>query len=203
MMYQAIVDGEKNDSDTDVTSSSLSSWTLLQSHCIDLAKDTKVGDGEIISPMDVPIGSSSSSSTGNIYATLFHPSSSSSSSSRSLTLALPLEVEGIDVTSTNNFGQVASTCPLSSGGYCCLAFLPNNDIIARSGSDSSPVIALRHPMSGGGRGLSSSSSASHFDELPYKLEAEAHTKRGSTARGGEIEWRLWRIFCSLWDRGST
>ena len=163
MMHQVIVDGETNKSGDDITdiSSTSSSWTLLQSHCIDLTKDTR-DDGEI-SPMGATFGSS-----GNLYSN-FHPSSSSSSS-RSLT-TIPLQMGD----TTNNSRQIASSCPLSSGGYCCLAFLSN-------GVADGPVIALRHPiMSGGVSGLlSSSSSNGSSEQLPYKLEAEAKSKRGST-----------------------
>lgn len=153
MMHQVIVDSEKNNSEDDVTDIS-SSWTLLQSHCIDLAKDTQ-GDNEIISPTDATIGSSD-----NVYAN-FHPSSSSR--------ALILPLQRGDDTRTNS-GQVAASCPLSSGGYCCLAFLPNGVV-------DGPAIALRNPIISG-----ISSSSPNGSVMPYKFEADVKSKRDSTAR---------------------
>jgi hypothetical protein len=166
MMHQVIVDRKKSDSEddvTDISSSSSSSWTLLQSHCIDLAKDAQ---NEISPMMDATIGSD-----GNTYAT-FH----SSSSSRSL--MLPLTPVG---DTTNHPSQVAASCPLSSGGYCCLAFLPN-------GVADGPAIALRHPI------ISALSSSSSIEsELPYKLEADAKSKRDSTAKASKQTLNLGAI----------
>ena len=64
-----------------------------------------------------------------------------------------------------------STCPLSSGGYCCLAF-----------SEEMPLLALRHPV--GGWGGSSSSI-----ELPYLLNAK-RTKEIELKLGGVPEGDL-------------
>ena len=52
---------------------------------------------------------------------------------------------------------MAARCPLSGGGYCCLAFLPNNHnnkAADGGGKDDAgrgravPVMALRHPVGG-------------------------------------------------------
>ena len=180
MMYQTIIEHEqkkKISNDGNEDDDEQQSWSLLQSHCIDLAKDTK-GDSETITtttPMDgmMVVGSGT-----NVYAALTHPSSSTSSS-RLLALQLP-QFGGDAVTSTtDSFDQVTSNCPLSGGGYCCLAFQPNDDI-GRIGSES-PVIALRHPLSGGVTG-SSSTSSPDSDRLPYKWEPVAQPNIDSTAR---------------------
>ncbi|KAL9187784.1 hypothetical protein ACHAXT_006162 [Thalassiosira profunda] len=59
--------------------------------------------------------------------------------------------------------RMAAHCPLSAGGYCCLAF-------GRDG-DSLPVMALHHPVGG----YSSDAGASEAEDLhmPYKLHADA------------------------------
>ena len=178
MMYQTIIEHEQKkkisyDGDKD---DDKQSWSLLQSHCIDLAKDMK-GDSEVITtttPMDgIAVGSAT-----NVYAALSHPSSSSSSS-RLLALQLP-QIGGDAVTATpNNFDQVTSNCPLSGGGYCCLAFQPTD--IGQIGRES-PIIALRHPLSGGVVTGPSSTSSTDSDKLPYKLEPVAQSNRDSTAR---------------------
>jgi len=153
MMHQVIADSSSA-GDADISSS----WTLLQSHCINLAKDTQ--SSSEISPIESTIGN-----TGSLYSNF-----QLSSSSRSLTLPLKMG------DTNSNPGQVAASCPLSSGGYCCLAFLSN-------GVSDSPAIALRHPIMSRVGGLSSSSS--HGSALPYKLEAEASSKLGSTSRASK------------------
>lgn len=150
MFHQVVSDGSAGSSEGDGTDMS-SSWKLLQSHCINVAKDTQ-GDGEL-SPIESTLGSNGNS---NLYSNF-----EQSSSSRSLALQLG----GAQSMS----GQVATNCPLSSGGYCCLAFL-SNDVA------DNPVIALRHSIMSGDSGLSSNGSL-----LPYKLEGEARSKVGSTA----------------------
>jgi len=50
-------------------------------------------------------------------------------------------------------------CPLSGGGYCCLAFVPDEN-------EGVPVMALRHPL-GGSTGKFETSTSS--EKLPFKL----------------------------------
>ncbi len=153
MLHQAVTAGSSGSNNgAGMTSSS---WKLLRSHCINVAKDTQ-GDGEL-SPIESTMGSN-----GNLYSNF-----ELSSSSRSL--ALPLQLGDAQIMP----GQVAKSCPLSSGGYCCLAFLPND--VADN-----PVIALRDSiMSSGDSG--SSSSSLNGSLLPYKLEGEGRSKVGSSA----------------------
>eukprot|EP00986_Skeletonema_menzelii_P000742 scaffold208_cov137-Skeletonema_menzelii.AAC.10 len=154
MMYRMVV-GSSAGGDTEVSSS----WALLRSHCIDVAKDTQ-DDGE-----ESTIGSG-----GNLYSN-FQPSSSSRS------LALPLQTGD----TKNMTGQVATSCPLSSGGYCCLAF-------PSIGVANKPAIALRHSFMSGVSGLSSSSS--NDSGLPYKMEADANSKVGSTTKTSKQTLKL-------------
>ena len=62
MMYQMVAHSSTGD-DTDISSSK---WTLLRSHCIDVAKDTQ-GGGDGISPIESTIDSG-----GNLYSNFQH-----------------------------------------------------------------------------------------------------------------------------------
>ena len=121
-----------------------SSWTLFESQCIDLAEDARP-DGDMY----------------QIEANI-HPIFQISSSSRSLALSPKREGEA------RHPGQVVSSCPLSSGGFCCSVYFPD-------GASNSTAIALRHPVL---TGVNFESSSNSFG-LPYKLEATSKSKRGS------------------------
>ena len=100
------------------------------------------------------------------------------------------EEEGADLVMNSNVvgtfdvSRRIEACPLSSGGYCCLAF-----------SEEVPIMAFRHPVAGWG-GSSSSM------ELPYLLNINKK-KEGDIKLGGVPEGDLPYISTVRMDRNDT
>eukprot|EP00970_Alexandrium_tamarense_P000594 scaffold69_cov198-Alexandrium_tamarense.AAC.34 len=145
-------------------------WTLWRNNCIDIADQTSVstavvgaGGGSTDEESGVVAGGAAYSS---FYA---YPSSSSTFSG---------------ISSPDAYARrTAVRCPLSEGGYCCLAF--------SSEQSEMPVMALRHPV--GGWSVSASkgsiSSSPLVGEMPYKLnligDADGGAKRDASTNNGQ------------------
>lgn len=97
---------------------------------------------------------------------------------------IPLAEDGVYAPETSAARRMAARCPLSGGGYCCLAFLPdnhNNKAADGGGKDDAgrgravPVMALRHPVGGwtsggdGGGGGAGDRRADDGEMMPYAL----------------------------------
>jgi len=86
----------------------------------------------------------------------------------------PSSVLAMGVYATDTLARrMVSRCPLSEGGYCCLAFMPDNTK-APSGKEECgrditlPVMALRNPVGGSTSGVESDSHAAK-KMMPYAL----------------------------------
>lgn len=124
-----------------------SGWTFLRNGCIPLAGAADAGYSfRGVSPGS-NVHDGSEAFEGFLEET---PASSAASVGRALQAMSTAETYA---------GRMASRCPLGGGGYCCLAFLPDED-----GADV-PVMALRHPLGG-------SLAGDEDDRMPYRLAAD-------------------------------
>jgi hypothetical protein len=168
--------GDTNDgSSSDGEKGNGATWTLLRNNCIPLADSTH---------------SSSSASSSNSGA-----ASSGSVLVDSSSLPFTLATLGVSPFDTRTSHMADKKCPLSEGGYCCLAFLPekskssgNSVNGGKSKEDvvqpAMPVMALRHPVGGWTSGIGGKDADG--TTMPYKSPTPTQHGISSTSKIGGI-----------------